>query len=70
MACHARDCQTARELFQRIGDRWDADIWGNEGAYRTWKKWAESPATQPSAAKENAEELPLWKRVLREWFSW
>jgi hypothetical protein len=70
MACHAKDGKTAHELFERIGDHWDGDIWGNEGAYRTWKKWAENPSVHSSGSQENAEEAPLWRRLLRYLLSW
>ena len=48
LACHANDARTAHELFDRIGDRWDADVWGDEGVYRAWKRWVASPAAQSS----------------------
>ena len=70
MACHAKDRKTAHELFARIGDRWDGDIWGNEGAYRTWKKWAENRTASSTGSGENAEEVPLWRRLLRDLLSW
>ena len=51
LACHANDTKTARELFDRIGDRWDGDVWGDEGVYRAWKRWvgSSSPPSSGSA---------------------
>jgi hypothetical protein len=64
MACHAKDSKTAHELFERIGDRWDADVWSNEGQYRKWKNWAENPAAHRNDVE--AAEVPFWRRLLRE----
>jgi hypothetical protein len=68
MACHAKDANTAHELFERIGDRWDGDVWGSEGVYRSWKKRTENPSAISNGSGENAEQLPLWKRLLRDLF--
>jgi hypothetical protein len=69
-ACHAKDSQTAHELFERIGDRWDGDVWNNEGQYRKWKNWAENPSAHPDATGEKAEEPSLWRRILGDLLSW
>jgi hypothetical protein len=42
-ACVARDQQTARELFKRIGKKWDAAIWYNRSEFNMWRQWAFSP---------------------------
>jgi WD40 repeat protein len=39
-ACLAGDRETARQLFDRLGNQWDHDIWGNAGYYEKWKTWA------------------------------
>jgi hypothetical protein len=70
MACHAKDFKTAHELFARIGDRWDGDVWNNEGQYRKWKNWAENPSALTTDMGESDGELPLWKRLLRYLSSW
>lgn len=69
-ACCAHDHTTAHELFERIGDHWDGEIWGNEGQYRKWKNWAEKPTTQPETTQEKAEEPSVLGRVVGELLSW
>lgn len=39
-ACMAGDKETARELFERIGDRWLPECWKSEQRWRHWRQWA------------------------------
>jgi hypothetical protein len=55
LATHANDAKTANELFDRIGDRWDGDVWGDEGVYRAWKRWVGSQSAQPSGSVGDAQ---------------
>lgn len=41
-ACQAGDKATARELFERLGDRWAPECWKTEQRWRQWRKWAGS----------------------------
>jgi hypothetical protein len=45
-ACLAHDKTTARELFERIGTRWNKRLWKRFGLFQTWKAWAD-PASPP-----------------------
>jgi hypothetical protein len=44
MASIAGDQETARQLFEQIGENWTEPIWNNEGRYLHWKHWAETKA--------------------------
>lgn len=44
MASIAGDQETARQLFEQIGENWTERIWSNEGRYLHWKHWAETKA--------------------------
>ncbi len=65
LACAARDDRTAVRLFERIGDRWDGSVWGNEGEYRRWKNWAQNPATTAPGQQTVMGKLPRWASVAR-----
>jgi hypothetical protein len=65
LACHARDRQTAARLFERIGERWDGSVWGNEGVYREWKNWAENPAMNPAGQPTVVTSFPRWVPIAR-----
>ncbi|OGV59416.1 MAG: hypothetical protein A2X45_22340 [Lentisphaerae bacterium GWF2_50_93] len=47
-ACVAKDRDTARELFKRIGDDPNIKTWTSKDTFNNWKKWAEKP-TPPAA---------------------
>lgn len=42
-ACLAGDAETARSLFARLGDRWDADVWAVRGRFEKWRAWSDPP---------------------------
>jgi len=39
LAGAARDGETARILFSRIGDKWDPDVWDNKAYFDSFKAW-------------------------------
>jgi len=50
-----RDKETAKELFEKIGDNWNRDVWRKEEYFRTHQTWAYSPGTEtyrPEPVKE------------------
>lgn len=65
LACSARDWTAATELFQRIGDRWDGSVWGNEGEYQRWKNWAANPVERPVYPQGVAGYVARWRQALR-----
>ena len=38
--CIARDKETARGLFERIGDNYSEEVWGSASRYAYWRRWA------------------------------
>jgi hypothetical protein len=40
-ACSAGDQKLAKELFDKIGSRWDPGIWRAIGTFQHWKQWAD-----------------------------
>lgn len=44
-ACLAQDWKTAHELFGKIGDRWDKEVWTYERRYQLWRDTA-APTTK------------------------
>jgi hypothetical protein len=39
-ACMAGDKETARTLFEQIGEHFDKSVWGNPALYVRWQRWA------------------------------
>jgi hypothetical protein len=50
LACLYGDRDTARELFQEIGDNWDSAAWENESHFQNWKEWALQGKSNPNGA--------------------
>ena len=40
LAASARDRATAREIFVRLGDAWDPDVWSERRYFDSYRKWA------------------------------
>ncbi|MFA7006771.1 MAG: WD40 repeat domain-containing protein, partial [Verrucomicrobiia bacterium] len=49
-ACLAGDADTARSLFARLGDRWDADVWTTWGSFEKWRVWSAPPTPRVRTA--------------------
>jgi hypothetical protein len=41
-ACKAGDRETARELFNRIGEKPYLEAWGDKAEFEKWRKWSEN----------------------------
>jgi parallel beta-helix repeat protein len=47
------DKKTAKELFEKIGDNWNRNVWKKEEHFRTYQTWAYGPKThRPRPVKE------------------
>ena len=57
-ACAAGDKETARALFQRIGDKPDIHAWQSPGRYEAAKRWAFDTAEAVSSADDFSLKLP------------
>jgi len=49
-ACIAGDRDTARQLFQKIGDRWEKEVWRQRNYFQQWQDWAVHRGRLPAAA--------------------
>jgi hypothetical protein len=58
LACLAGDRETARQLFQRIGNTPMANIWKSEGRFEQWKKWAHGESAPPRPKREQRPSPP------------
>ncbi len=54
LALNANDDVAADEAFKKIGDRWDADIWGNEESFQASK--AHAAGLAPIRRRERQED--------------
>ena len=43
-----KDKKTAKELFERIGDNWDGEVWHKEEHFKKYQSWAYEPETSLS----------------------
>ena len=43
VACLAGDRETAKKLFDEIGDDWTENVWHREADYLRWRRWARAP---------------------------
>jgi hypothetical protein len=64
-ACLAGDRETARQLFERIGDKWDSETWKNEGRFLQWKKWAHGESEPPQKGDAREARPSRFRRILR-----
>ncbi|MEA3213111.1 MAG: hypothetical protein QOE70_6168 [Chthoniobacter sp.] len=59
-ACAAGDRETAAQLFARLDNRWDKELWGTEARFEEKKKWALSP---PDQDQEPGAETEITQRA-------
>ena len=64
-----KDRETARELFEKIGDNWYRSVW-SRGAFERWKEWADGridwPGPQPLHYSANLGYVALTDKLLRD----
>jgi len=64
-----KDRETARELFDKIGDNWYRSVW-SRGAFERWKEWADGridwPGPQPLHYAANLGHVALTDKLLRD----
>jgi parallel beta-helix repeat protein len=57
LACIYVDQETAKPLFERIGDDWDRDVWCKEEHFRKYRSWAYGePSAQPAPKSEQGKK--------------
>jgi parallel beta-helix repeat protein len=59
------DKETAKGLFEKIGDNWDRNIWKKEEYFRTYQAWAYGSKThRPRPAKESKSSFEKFLEYL------
>lgn len=64
IAAASGDDQTSRELFERIGENWDAAVWRSHEEFRGYRDWAR---TRQLLAEEDARvKVSVGSRIIIE----
>jgi parallel beta-helix repeat protein len=61
-----KDKETAKELFNKIGDNWENMVWHKEEVFKKYKDWAYSDKNEPSKPAENSQQTPK-ASFIRRW---
>jgi parallel beta-helix repeat protein len=59
------DQKTAKELFEKIGDNWERNVWRKEEHFRKYQTWAYGPEThRPKPVKESKSSFEKFLEYL------